>query len=470
MTKVHTVTDGGHDVGSCVMARLSARPGDAPAVARRRSGPRVTARARPGRFFAVAAFAGLLAACGEGGGTGPDDGDGGGLLALAADRVLDGRGGILEDHGVLVRGGEIVAVVGNADLPGDVRRLDFPGGSILPGFIDTHVHLSWHFGEDGRLARDDPPEVVALHAVENGIRMLEAGFTTVQSLGAAVDGPVRDAVARGLVPGPRILTSLGSLSARTGGPEELAAEVDRLHRAGADAIKIFASESSRDGGGPTLTQDQLDAACGAANERGLRTLVHAHGPVSAARAANAGCTTIEHGSLLDQPTLDLLARQGMFYDPNTYLIVANYLENKDRYLGIGNYTEEGFRRMEANSTGRMAVFGRALATAGLRVVFGTDAVAGAHGQNIREAVARVRQGGQDPGDLVVSLTSLAAESLGLGGEIGAVAEGYAADLVVVDGDPTADIESLRRVRLVMKEGRIHRFRDGRTLPSAADPH
>ena len=82
----------------------------------------------------------------------------------------------------------------------------------------------------------------------------------------------------------------------------------------------------------------------------------------------------------------------------------------------------------------------------------------------------MRQGGQDPADLVVSLTSLAAESLGLGGEIGAVAEGYAADLVVVDGDPTADIESLRRVRLVMKEGRIHRFRDGRTLPSAADPH
>ena len=146
--------------------------------------------------------------------------------------------------------------------------------------------------------------------------------------------------------------------------------MDRLHRAGADAIKIFASESSRDGGGPTLTQEQLDAACGAANERGLRTLVHAHGPVSAARAANAGCTTIEHGSLLDQPTLDLLAREGMFYDPNTYLIVANYLENKDRYLGIGNYTEEGFRRMEANSAGRMAVFGRALATAGLRVVFG----------------------------------------------------------------------------------------------------
>ena len=132
MTKVHTVTDRGHKVGSCVMARLSARPGDAPAVARRRSGPRVTARARPGRLFAVAAFAGLLAACGEGGGTGADGG--GGLLALAADRVFDGRGGILEDHGVLVRGGEIVAVV---ETP-TCRAMS--GGSTSPEARSSPVH------------------------------------------------------------------------------------------------------------------------------------------------------------------------------------------------------------------------------------------------------------------------------------------------------------------------------------------
>ena len=101
----------------------------------------------------------------------------------------------------------------------------------------------------------------------------------------------------------------------------------------------------------------------------------------------------------------------------------------------------------------------ALATEGLRVVFGTDAVAGAHGQNIREAVARVEQGGQAPADLVVSLTSLAAESLGLGDEIGRVAEGYAADLVVVDGNPAEDVRALGEVRLVVKGGRIHRPRD-----------
>ena len=208
------------------------------------------------------------------------------------------------------------------------------------------------------------------------------------------------------------------------------------------------------GGGPTLSQEELAAACGAANGRGLRTLVHAHGPVSATRASRAGCTTIEHGALLDQETLDLLAANGTFYDPNIYLIFQNYFENKDRYLGIGNYTEEGFAAMESGMVRAMETFGMALATDGLKIVFGTDAVAGAHGQNAREAVARVEPGGQDPADVVVGLTSLAAESLGLGDEIGTVAEGYAADLVVVDGNPATDIGALQQVRLVMKDGRI----------------
>ena len=409
------------------------------------------------RFVLLSAACWLVTACGAEPPPRPDPTHDA-VLVLTADRVLDGRGGVLEGHGVVVREDRVASVLPLAGLPAEGERLDFPGGTILPGFIDTHVHLDWHFGEDGRFTRGDPPEVNALHAVENGVRMLEAGFTTVQSLGSPIDGPVRDAVARGVVPGPRIITSLGSLSARTGRPEEMAAEVHRMADAGADAIKIFASESSRDGGGPTLSQEQLDAACGVANERGLRTLVHAHGPVSATRAANAGCTTIEHGSLLDQATLDVLAEKGLFYDPNTYLIVANYLENKDRYLGIGNYTEEGFRLMSENSEGRMGVFGMALATDGLRVVFGTDAVAGAHGQNIREAVARVERGGQAPADLVVSLTSLAAESLGLGDEIGTVAEGYAADLVVVDGNPAEDVRALAEVLLVVKDGRVRRPR------------
>ncbi len=393
---------------------------------------------------------GLLLALLVGCGTTPPDTD---VLVLTADLVLDGRGAALTGHGVAVRDGRIVAVAPVAELPSGERR-DFPGGTILPGFIDTHVHLDWHFDESGKLARGASGDTAAMAAVENGLAMLDAGFTTVQSLGSPVDGPVRDAIHRGTVPGPRVLTTLGQLGAGTGGPDELAAEVHRLADAGADAIKIFASESIRVGGGPTLSLEQLEAACGASSERGLRTLVHAHGPESAARASNAGCTAIEHGALLDQATLDLLAANGTYYDPNTYLIFANYFENRDRYLGIGNYTEEGFAAMEAGGVRAMETFQMALETEGLKIVFGTDAVAGAHGQNIREATARVRDGGQDPADVIVGLTSLAAESLGMGDEIGTLAAGYAADVVVVDGNPLAEVEALGRVLLVMRDGRI----------------
>ncbi len=402
-------------------------------------------------FLFAAALAAFGSACG--GGENPDPGSGSGALVLTADRVFDGRGGVFEGYGVVIRDGRIVAVAPAADLPAGGERHAFPGGSILPGFIDTHVHLGWHFGEDGRLARGAPPEVTAFQAVENGLRMLEAGFTTVQSLGEPVDGAVRDAVARGVVPGPRILTSMGQVSARLGGPAELAAEVDRLADAGADAIKIFASASIRVGGGPTLSREELDAACGAATARGLRTLVHAHGPESASRASRAGCTTIEHGALLDRETLELLAANGTWYDPNIYLIFANYFEHRDRYLGIGNYTEEGFAAMESGRVRAMETFRMAVGIEGLKIVFGTDAVAGAHGQNAREAVARAESGGQAPGEVIVGMTSRAAASLGLENEIGTLAAGYAADLVVVDGDPAADIEALRRVRLVMQDGR-----------------
>ncbi len=401
----------------------------------------------------AAALAALAASCGPSG-TGPAATGDPGVTVITADRVLDGTGAVLEGHGVVVRDGRIAGVVPSAELPPAGRRLDFPGGTILPGLIDTHVHLTWHFGPDGRLARGASPETTALHGLENGLNMLAAGFTTVQSLGSALDGPVRDAVNRGVVPGPRIITSMGQLSANTGGPDELVAAVKDLHERGADAIKIFASESIRVGGGPTLSQEALDAACGAAAELGLRTLVHAHGPESASRASRAGCTTIEHGALLDQATLDLLAANGTFYDPNTDLIFANYFENRDRYLGIGNYTEEGFAAMESGRVRAMETFRMALATEGLKIVFGTDAVAGAHGQNAREAVARAEAGGQDPVAVITGMTSMAATSLGLGEEIGTLAEGYVADLIVVEGDPTQSLDALFEVRLVMRDGRI----------------
>ncbi len=382
-----------------------------------------------------------------------------GVVVLRADRVLDGRGGALDGREVVVRDGRVEAVVGVGTTTG-AAVYDLGGATLLPGLIDTHVHLGWHFDrETGRLhteASTDGPEDRALYAAENAWKMLHSGVTTVQSVGGPEDIPVRDAIAGGMLPGPRVLTSVRAVNAGTGGPAEIRAHVDDVAAAGADVVKIFASESIRVGGGPTLSQEQLDAACGRAGEHGLRSVVHAHGPESASRAALAGCSQIEHGALLDRATLELLAERGLYYDPHIHVIFDNYFANAERYLGIGNYTAEGFEQMRAAVPVALATFQQALGVEGLDIVFGTDAVAGAHGNNWRELVYRVEEGGQGAMAAIVSATSLAAESLGLGATLGAVEAGYDADLIAVAGDPSADIEALGRVVFVMRAGRVYR--------------
>jgi imidazolonepropionase-like amidohydrolase len=330
----------------------------------------------------------------------------------------------------------------------------------MPGGIDTHVHIAWHFDKNGKTHDDEDktetPAQTALYAAENAVETVRGGITTVQSLGAPEDAALRDAIARGVLPGPRILTSLEPLFEDAGPPEKMREAVRRRAAEGADVIKLFASKSIRDGGAPTMTQEQLDAACGEARALHLRTAVHAHGSESARRAALAGCTSVEHGALLDAGTLRFLAEKGTWFDPNIDLVFRNYFENKQRFLGIGNYTEEGFEQMRRAVPQALAVFKQALRTPGLKVVFGTDAVAGSHGRNFEELIYRVEKGGQDPMDAIVSATSRAAECLGIADRTGAVAPGLEADLIAVEGDPLKDVNALRRVVWVMKGGRVVR--------------
>jgi len=383
-----------------------------------------------------------------------------GAIVLRPDRIVDGRGEVWTGREVVVRDGRIegVAEVGSTRR---ARVYDLTGTTLLPGLIDTHVHLGWHFDrETGRIHSGEStegPQDEVLYAAGNAWSMLWSGITTVQSLGGPEDVPVRDAIADGSLPGPRVLTSIRPITAGSGTPAEIRAEVDELAAAGADVIKVFASASIRDGGSPTLSQEQLDAACARAAEHGLRAIVHAHGPESARRAALAGCSQIEHGALLDRETLELLAERGLYYDPHVHLVFQNYFDNRERFIGVGNYTEEGFRQMEAAVPTALAAFREALSVPGLEVMFGTDAVAGAHGDNWRELAYRVREGGQDPMQALVSATSLAARSLGLEDEIGAVGEGMVADLIAVHGDPVAEIEALEDVAFVMKGGTVHRY-------------
>ncbi len=212
-----------------------------------------------------------------------------------------------------------------------------------------------------------------------------------------------------------------------------------------------------------MSQEQLDAACGEARQLHRRTLVHAHSPESMRAAALAGCTQVEHGIFATDEVLRLLSERGTYFDPQCSLVFRNYLDNKPKFLGIGNYTEAGFAAMENALPLAVATFKRALATPGLKVVFGTDAVAGAHGGNARDLVCRVTLGGQKPMDAIVSATSLAAKSLGLEEMIGAIAPGLKADLIAVEGDPSSDIRALERVRFVMKDGRVFRNTPGTPL-------
>ena len=223
--------------------------------------------------------------------------------------------------------------------------------------------------------------------------------------------------------------------------------------AGADVIKVFAAGSIRDGGKMNVTQEQLDAACGEAKALGLRSLVHAHDSQSIIASVKAGCSEIEHGLFADDAAIKAMKDANVYFDPNIGLVLQNYLENKDKYMGSGNFTDEGFASMEKALPLLGPMFKKALA-AGLKMPMGTDAVAGGHGQNAREIVARVQVGGQRTMDAIIGATSLSAESLGLGKEIGTIAAGYEADIVAVPGDPTKDITALQRPMFVMKGGRV----------------
>jgi len=373
-------------------------------------------------------------------------------VTIRAGRLIDGRGGVANDVTIAIKDGKIASAA-NA---GGAVTYDLSNLTLLPGFIDTHVHIGWHFDAKGRYhAGPEPPEQAALYGAENAWVTLQAGFTTVQSVGAASDKPLRDAIARGVLPGPRILTSLGSVSNAKWTVEQIREDIRKKKADGADLIKIFASASIRDGGTPTLSQAQLDAACGEARAQGLRSMVHAHSPESMLRAARAKCTVVEHGGLANAEALKALADAGVYFDPNIGLVTQNYLENKARFLGIGNYTEEGFSAMEKALGFKDAMFSAALKTPALKMVMGTDAVAGAHGQNAREPIERVKSG-QQPMAALIGMTSLAAESMGLDKVIGTIAAGYNADLVAVEGDPRVDITALHRVRFVMKDGKVYK--------------
>jgi imidazolonepropionase-like amidohydrolase len=375
-------------------------------------------------------------------------------IVIAAGTVLDGKGGVLHNTRIVVEGSKIVRIDPNAAPV----NYDLRGLTVLPGWIDSHVHITWSFGPDGKNAGPGGTTQFAKDAAAaNAKATLMAGFTTVQSVGSSNDLPLRDAIARGALPGPRILTSADPLFGRneqSGTPDEIRAFVRKQKEAGADLIKIFAAGSVRRPD-MLLSQEQLNAACDEAKKLGLRTLVHAY--KDAVRAAVlAGCTEIEHGPLATDDTLKLMVQKGVWLDPQAGLVMENYLLNKDKFAGTPGYPEEVFPVIKEMIPIFHDFFKQALKIPGLKIVFGSDAVAGSHGRNAEEFIDRVKDGGVDPMSAMVSANSLAAEALGLGNQIGSITRGFEADIIALDGDPIKDITAVRRVVFVMKGGVVYK--------------
>ena len=378
-------------------------------------------------------------------------------IVVRAGRLIDGKGGTRENVALVIEGSRIARITSGDDTTTGPITYDLQQLTLLPGLIDTHVHIDSHFGRDGRMPTEMESQLDRVVAAgQNSEVTLRAGFTTIQSLGAPPDIELRYGIGHGDFLGPRVLTSVSQLTDTKLTPDEIRAWVRTMVARGADVIKIFASKSIREGGGQTLSDVQIRAACDEARLAGKRTWVHAHS-ASAARAATlAGCTTVAHGSQLTDREFTLMAQRGTYFEPNIGLVSQNYLENKQRYLGTGNYTEDGFKKTEEGIPLKLDMFKRAMRHKDLKIIMGTDATAGAHGQNAREIIYRVQVAGQPAMDAIVAATSLNAEALGMADRIGAVATGMEADLIAVDGNPLADITALQRVVFVMKGGRVYR--------------
>jgi imidazolonepropionase-like amidohydrolase len=383
-------------------------------------------------------------------------------IVLAVSTLLDGKGGVLHNTRIVIEGSRIVAL----DPKAEPVDYDLRGLTVLPGWIDAHVHITWSFGKDGKNAgAGETTQEAAYQAAENAWVTLMAGFTTVQSVGSPTDVPLRDAIAKGQLPGPRILTAVEPLfgqGEKSGTPDEIRAFVKKQKAAGADLIKIFASQSIRQGGNMTLSQEQLNAACDEANKQGLRTLVHAY--KGAVRAATlAGCTEIEHGTMATDDDLKLMAEKGVYLDPQAGLVIENYLLNKEKFLGTPGYTEAGFAAMQNVLSLNHALMQRAVKIPGLKVVFGTDAVAGSHGRNAEEFIDRVRDGGVDPMTAMISANSLAAEALRMSDKIGTIGPGLEADIIALARDPLKDIAAVRQVVFVMRGGIVYKNVASKTI-------
>lgn len=405
------------------------------------------------------------------------------VVALKAARLFDGTRETAVSNGVvIVEDGKVKAAGSSLAIPAGARVIDLGDATLLPGFIDAHVHITgessdnWYADAIDGLRRTVPEQ--AIRATVFARRTLEAGFTTVRNVGSGdwIDIGLRNSINAGVVPGPRILTAAHSLGARGGhcdlggfpyltfgkesgiidgiasGPDEFRDAVRIQHKYGADVIKVCATGGVLSLGdavdSPQVTQAEMDALVDEAHRLGLRTAAHAHGAEGAKVAIRAGIDSIEHGSFLDEEALQMMKQKGTYLVPT--LMAGEYAGGRK---ATRQYPPEIAAKAKAALEGRSASFRKALAL-GVKVAFGTDTAVSPHGHNAEEYALMVEHG-MTPGAALLTGPAAAA-LLGIGKIAGTIEAGKQADIVAVPGDVLADIKLTEKPVFVMKGGKVYR--------------
>jgi imidazolonepropionase-like amidohydrolase len=404
-------------------------------------------------------------------------------VVLKAARLFDGKSGRVVSPGLVVVSGARIVSVGGA-APAGAEIIDLGDATLLPGLIDAHTHLTAPFTRDYRQAELDQLQKTiperTLDATPNARKTLMAGVTTVRDVGAGdfIDVGLRNAIANGVVPGPRMLVAVNALGSTGGhcdpqagfapklfnrepgpadgvisGPDQAREGVRYAIKMGADVIKVCATGGvlslTDDVDTPQLTQAELDAIVDEAHALRRKTAAHAHGATGAKRAIRAGIDSIEHGSFLDDEALDLMKARGTYYVPTLMAMEGTREMLTDGYLPPPVARKARMAEEALHGTVRKAI------AKGVRIAVGTDAAVYPHGRNTGEYHILVELG-MKPADALEAGTSVDAQLLGVDDRLGSLEPGKLADIVACPGNPLEDIRRIEHVRFVMKEGVVYR--------------